>query len=871
VEVRDDVNDIWEPGTVEGMSDYGLPLVQKLGYDTTFTWAYIRRAEFEVGDEVEVKDETDDEWEPGTVQDVADGGDPLVRKEGYSSAFAWGHIRRSPREDDGDNDDDNSENDVASSRSQSVARSVASSLAPSARTGDVYSVGDGVYVQDASGDDWQGSVQCLDGNGEPGRVLIWARNNEKAFKPRVESEPRAVLIHSRARNPTSPSKQRKRQEYVDARRKEVLIHARSRRPFSPAVAKRKEVVRTTPNNLQQPQQQQQQQPEASSSVKVQFAVGDLVDVKDATDEEWESGIVQGLDEDGAPKVRKEGFDSAFSWAHVRRSPVPGTRKHFVPPQETSKASASMVRDRSFGPSGAKDSHTSGNGRPPVGSCGHGVLRVYAVDFALSQGLSASPGGGTPTICELCKNGLAGARGELPTFHGCKKCRRAICLTCYLQQTKKEETPLDDEASMSSDDNDSSTVSYVKSMLNDDSSTEDETISTGSSKSSTSTYSEAPLAAPHSEFRPNSEVSSEAGGESSPRVADDNLRWAGTALTPAQVKQAWRDSWRSPNGTRRAHGAPQQQQSSLPRMNLDHKLGPSPPASDATSSFDASSDSRMSPPGKLRAAAGRHSSGGSSSRKKRREFAGKEYAVLGDNIGSMDTINASDSGSGSSSGDDDLSTNEKGYRSVASYSSEEEAEEDEERKGPWGEFGSGCTCCCGCIRCCVGTCCSRAKPGGKSLVDAEGASGCCAPGTVANVRRIGRIMLWIFPICYLLLVAYYVLYTDRIPKFMRRTYKPGRAHWSTVAIVLPLCGFLAALVGNTVPLSGGLIFLPVLIAFNITGPLSTLPFCACMSVVSVGYLGFANNLVRGPDRFIWKAFPLVVIPAVTGHAIGVVRK
>jgi len=658
---------------------------------------------------------------------------------------------------------------------------------------------------------------------------------------------------------------------VDARRKEVLIHARSRRPFSPAVAKRKEVVRTTPNNLQQPQQQQQQQPEASSSVKVQFAVGDLVDVKDATDEEWESGIVQGLDEDGAPKVRKEGFDSAFSWAHVRRSPVPGTRKHFVPPQETSKASASMVRDRSFGPSGAKDSHTSGNGRPPVGSCGHGVLRVYAVDFALSQGLSASPGGGTPTICELCKNGLAGARGELPTFHGCKKCRRAICLTCYLQQTKKEETPLDDEASMSSDDNDSSTVSYVKSMLNDDSSTEDETISTGSSKSSTSTYSEAPLAAPHSEFRPNSEVSSEAGGESSPRVADDNLRWAGTALTPAQVKQAWRDSWRSPNGTRRAHGAPQQQQSSLPRMNLDHKLGPSPPASDATSSFDASSDSRMSPPGKLRAAAGRHSSGGSSSRKKRREFAGKEYAVLGDNIGSMDTINASDSGSGSSSGDDDLSTNEKGYRSVASYSSEEEAEEDEERKGPWGEFGSGCTCCCGCIRCCVGTCCSRAKPGGKSLVDAEGASGCCAPGTVANVRRIGRIMLWIFPICYLLLVAYYVLYTDRIPKFMRRTYKPGRAHWSTVAIVLPLCGFLAALVGNTVPLSGGLIFLPVLIAFNITGPLSTLPFCACMSVVSVGYLGFANNLVRGPDRFIWKAFPLVVIPAVTGHAIGVVRK
>jgi len=45
----------------------------------------------------------------------------------------------------------------------------------------------------------------------------------------------------------------------------------------------------------------------------------------------------------------------------------------------------------------------------------------------------------------------------------------------------------------------------------------------------------------------------------------------------------------------------------------------------------------------------------------------------------------------------------------------------------------------------------------------------------------------------------------------------------------------------------------------------------MSVVSVGYLGFANNLVRGPDKLIWKAFPHVVLPAVAGHAIGVVRK
>ena len=821
-----------------------------------------------MGDEVEVKDETDDEWEPGTVQDVASGGDPLVRKEGYTSAFLWGHIRRSTKkedsDDDGDDDDDDGDNDdVASSRSQSVARSVASSLAPSARTGDAYSVGDGVYVQDASGDDWQGSVQALDGNGEPGRVLIWARNNKKkAFKPRVKSEPREVLIHSRARNPTSPSKQRKRKEYLDARRQEVQIHARSRRPFSPVAAKRKQVLRTTPTS------QQQQQSEV---LKVRFAVGDLVDVKDATDEEWESGIVQGLDDEGAPKVRKEGFDSAFTWAHVRRSPVPGTRKRFVPVQAANGASAPSAKDSSSRPTGAVDTHeSSGNDCPPIGSCGHGVLRVYAVDFALSQGLSASPGGATPTVCDLCRNGLAGAQGEHPTFYGCKKCRRAVCINCFLQQTSNADPTVDCEdgaigSDDNSDDNDSSTITYVTSLLNDDSSTDDKSISSESSATSTSSCSEIPVDVPYAKSRPVSEASSEDGGDSSsPRVSDDNLRWAGTVLTPAQVKQAWRDSWRSPNGTHHAHGGLQQQRP-LPRMNLDQKLSSTPPGSDATSSSDS-----QSTPGKLRSAAGRHSSGGSSSRKKRREFAGKEYAVLGGDLGSMDTINASDSGSGNSSNSgDDASNNEKGYRSVAPYSSEEDVEE--EKEGPWGEFGSGCSCCCGCIRCCVGTCCSRAKPGGKSLVDAEGASGCCAPGTVSNARRIGRIMLWIFPLCYLLIVAYYVLYTDRIPKYMRRTYRPGRARWSTVAVVLPLCGFLAALVGNTVPLSGGLIFLPVLIAFNITGPLSTLPFCACMSVVSVGYLGFANNLVRGPDRFIWKAFPLVVIPAVTGHAIGVVRK
>jgi hypothetical protein len=841
VEVKDGPDDDWESGTVEGATEHGLQLVRKLGYDTAFTWGYVRRAVFAVGDEVEVKDETDDEWEPGTVAKLDEGGAPLVRKDGYDSAFTWGCIRRNGRESD--------EQEDAFSVSQSMARSVASSLAPSARTGGEYSIGDGVYVQDESGDDWQGSVQILDENGEPRRVLIWARNNKKAFKPRPKSEPRKVLIHSRARYPTSPTvKQRIRQEHLEVRRQEVLIHARSRRPNSPAAVQRKQVASST-SFLP---------PQVPSSAR--FAVGDQVDVKDATDDEWEPGIVQEVDHAGAPRVHKEGFESAFAWAHVRRSPVPINQKIFAPPlaTEADDAGASTHEDASFKPAGSEAAWEAAQAAARAASrgCpgfGHGVLRVYALDFALSQGLSASPGGATPTTCAACGGGLAGARGQHATFYGCKRCRHAVCLGCFLERNIVAEAPSRYAGENSDEDGNvsaSSTETYATSLPGEDDDVESDddsdadcaslsstTVSSASGRGSNSPPG-APPVGTFASARPTSPRSGRANDASSPRVSESGLRWAGGALTPAQLTQAWRDTWRSPGS------------------NLAHPPGP-PPHAEAVGATGDLPDGEEK--GYLRNSAGRRHSGGSSS-KQRRERQGQEYAALSGDDGSGEN--------GSGSGDDEETGKpKKGYSSVAARPSEEDDED-------WDEdnvAGSGCSCCCGCFRCGVGACCLRAPPGGKSRVDAESASGCCSPATAASARAVGRAMLWAFPVGYLAVVAYCVWCTDRVPNFARRTYKPGRPRWPTVAVVLPLCGFLAALVGNTVPLSGGLIFLPVLILFNITGQYSTLPFCACMSVVSVGYLGFANNLVRGPDKLIWKAFPHVVLPAVAGHAIGVVRK
>ena len=149
--------------------------------------------------------------------------------------------------------------------------------------------------------------------------------------------------------------------------------------------------------------------------------------------------------------------------------------------------------------------------------------------------------------------------------------------------------------------------------------------------------------------------------------------------------------------------------------------------------------------------------------------------------------------------------------------------------------------------------------------------CCTEGGKKHIKRIAVIMLAIFPVAFISLALYIKVHSDRWESFVRRSYKPGRPEWSTVFVVMPIAGFVSALVTNTVPLSGGLIFAPLLTFLNITGPRSTLPFCGTMQVISNGYLGFFNNMSRNPNILIWKAMPWVVLPAWVGTGIGITRR
>ena len=120
VEVRDDLNEEWAPGIVLGLDDSGTPEVQKDGYETAYTWTYCQRRahglddtskseekrsnstvptkgvssiEFIPGDKVEVRDDSDEDWEPGTVLSLDEDGIPEVKKDGYDSAYTWTFCR----------------------------------------------------------------------------------------------------------------------------------------------------------------------------------------------------------------------------------------------------------------------------------------------------------------------------------------------------------------------------------------------------------------------------------------------------------------------------------------------------------------------------------------------------------------------------------------------------------------------------------------------------------------------------------------------------------------------------------------------------------------------------------------------------------
>lgn len=62
------------------------------------------------------------------------------------------------------------------------------------------------------------------------------------------------------------------------------------------------------------------------SANVWFSVGDLVECRDA-DGEWERGVVEALEDDegvSKPRVKKEGYETAYTWEQVR--PLPRTNQ-----------------------------------------------------------------------------------------------------------------------------------------------------------------------------------------------------------------------------------------------------------------------------------------------------------------------------------------------------------------------------------------------------------------------------------------------------------------------------------------------------------------------------------------------------------------
>jgi hypothetical protein len=187
VDVKDETDDEWEPGTVVTLNGDGAVLVRKSNYVKAFSWKYLRRTlvesecnksaqaeeaanisnvsvsnvskKIEIGDEVEVRDDSGDEWEPGIVQDVNSEGEAQVLKKGYDKAYSWEHVRRSLVR-------------------EQICQTNSEKGSPT-KMKVIYEVGDQVDAKDEVEEDWEpGVVASLNEYGEP---QVLKEGYEKAF------------------------------------------------------------------------------------------------------------------------------------------------------------------------------------------------------------------------------------------------------------------------------------------------------------------------------------------------------------------------------------------------------------------------------------------------------------------------------------------------------------------------------------------------------------------------------------------------------------------------------------------------------------------------------------------------------------------
>ena len=97
---------------------------------------------------------------------------------------------------------------------------------------------------------------------------------------------------------------------------------------------------------------------------------------------------------------------------------------------------------------------------------------------------------------------------------------------------------------------------------------------------------------------------------------------------------------------------------------------------------------------------------------------------------------------------------------------------------------------------------------------------------------------------------------------------GVTDWRAVRDVwyMGCIGVFAAIEANSVPVGGGIVFVPALMALGIDIQLGA-AFTVATMTFGNGVFGFTSWLIKDPTVFEWRAFPFTVPAAWAGAVVG----
>jgi uncharacterized membrane protein YfcA len=84
--------------------------------------------------------------------------------------------------------------------------------------------------------------------------------------------------------------------------------------------------------------------------------------------------------------------------------------------------------------------------------------------------------------------------------------------------------------------------------------------------------------------------------------------------------------------------------------------------------------------------------------------------------------------------------------------------------------------------------------------------------------------------------------------------------------MPILGAVAAFLANSVPIGGGIVYIPALTLLGAQINLGS-SFTIATMPIGNGIFGFLRWLIKDPSVFIWESFPLTVIPSWAGSVIA----